>query len=66
LKRLRTPAQHDVPPHTIFYPHHTGIRSQMLCRELAVLAAAKLFYFQQQVNAGAACSATSKTFALGN
>jgi len=38
----------------------------MLCRELAVLAAAKLFYFQQQVNAGAACSAASKTFALGN
>jgi len=30
------------------------------------LAAAKLFYFQQQVTAGAACSAASKTFALGN
>jgi len=30
-----------------------------------VLAAAK-FYFQQQVTAGAACSAASKTSALGN
>jgi len=30
-----------------------------------VLAAAKL-YFQQQVIAGAACSASSKTFALGD
>jgi len=33
---------------------------------LTVLAAAKLFYFQQQVTAGAACSAASQTFALGN
>jgi len=33
---------------------------------LTVLAAAKLFYFQQQVTAGAVCSAASKTFALGN
>jgi len=32
---------------------------------LTVLAAAKLFYFQQQVTAGAVCSAASKTFALG-
>jgi len=31
-----------------------------------VLAAAKLFYFQQQVTAGAACSVASQTFALGN
>jgi len=30
------------------------------------LAAAKLFYFQQQVTAGAACSAASQTFALGS
>jgi len=30
-----------------------------------VLAAAK-FYFQQQVTAGAACSAASNTFALGD
>jgi len=30
-----------------------------------VLAAAK-FYFQQQVTVGAACSAASQTFALGN
>jgi len=36
------------------------------CRELTVLAAAKLFHFQQQVTAGAACSAASQTFALGN
>jgi len=34
-------------------------------RELTVLATAK-FYFQQQVTAGAACSAASQTFALGN
>jgi len=33
---------------------------------LKVLAAAKLFYFQQQVTVGAACSAASQTFALGN
>jgi len=33
---------------------------------LTVLAAVKLFYFQQQVTAGAACSAASQTFALGN
>jgi len=33
---------------------------------LTVLAAAKLFYFQQEVTAGAACSAASQTFALGN
>jgi len=33
---------------------------------LTVLAAAKLFYFQQQATAGAACSAASQTFALGN
>jgi len=32
---------------------------------LTVSAAAKLFYFQQQVTAGAACSAASQTFALG-
>jgi len=32
---------------------------------LTVLAAAKLFYFQQQATAGAALSAASKTFALG-
>jgi len=31
-----------------------------------VLAAAKLFYVEQQVTAGAACSAASKSFALGN
>ena len=31
-----------------------------------VLAAAKFFYFQQQVTAGPVCSAASKTFALGN
>jgi len=30
-----------------------------------VLAAAKLFYFQQQVTSAAVCSAASKTFALG-
>jgi len=48
------------------------------CRELTVVAAAKLFYFQQQVNAGAVCSAllqkyshlaispASQTFAHGN
>jgi len=36
------------------------------CIELTVLAAAKLFHFQQQVTAGAAYSAASKTFALGN
>jgi len=36
------------------------------CRELTVLAAAKLFYFQQQGTAGAACSAASQTFALGS
>jgi len=30
------------------------------------LAAANLFYLQQQVTAGAVCSAASKTFALGN
>jgi len=34
-------------------------------RELTVLAAAK-FYFQQQVSAGAACSAASQRFAHGN
>jgi len=28
-----------------------------LCKKLTVLAAAKLFYFQQQVTAGAVCSA---------
>jgi len=33
---------------------------------LTVLAAAKLFYFQQQVTAETACSAASQTFALGN
>ena len=37
-----------------------------LCKKLTVLAAVKLFYFQQQVTAGAVCSAASKTFALGN
>ena len=37
-----------------------------LCKKLTVLAAAKLFYFQQQVTAGAVCSAASKTFTLGN
>jgi len=30
------------------------------------LAAAQLFYFQQQVTAGAVCSAASQTFALGS
>jgi len=33
---------------------------------LTVLAAAQLFYFQQQVTAVAACSTASQTFALGN
>jgi len=33
---------------------------------LTVIAAAKLFYFQQQVTAGAACSSASQTFALGS
>jgi len=33
---------------------------------LTVLAAAKLFYFQQQVTAEAVCSVASKTFALHN
>jgi len=33
--------------------------------QVMVLAAAKI-YFQQQVTAGAACSAASQTFALGN
>jgi len=41
-------------------------RLQTSCRELTVLAAAKLFYFQQQVTARAACLAASKIFALGN
>jgi len=36
------------------------------CKELTVLATAKLFYFQHQVTAGVACSAASQTFALGN
>ena len=36
------------------------------CRELTVLAAANFFYFQQQVNTGAACSAASQTFAHGD
>jgi len=36
------------------------------CRELTVLVAAKLLYFQQQATAGTACSAASQTFALGN
>jgi len=31
-----------------------------------VLAAAKLFYFQQQGTTGATCLAASQTFALGN
>ena len=31
-----------------------------------VLATAKLFYFQQQVTGGDACSAASQTFALGS
>jgi len=42
------------------------VRVRTSCSELTVLAAAKLFYFQQQVTAGAACSAASETFALGN
>jgi len=33
---------------------------------LTVLAAANLFYFKQQVTAGAVSSAASRTFALGN
>jgi len=42
------------------------VRGGSLCKKLTVLAAAKLFYFLQQVTAGAVCSAASKTFALGN